>query len=168
MVTTVRTLTVDDWPVWRELRLAALAEAPYAFGTTLAQWQGEGDRPDRWRARLATPGSHHVTAVAEDGVRVGMAAGMPTDSPGTVELMSLWVGPRARGTGTGELLIAEIERWSRQQGAHTLRLAVLPANSAALGLYRRAGFANSGVRTRQLEDRTIEELVMSRQLLGAD
>ncbi|MBU7600615.1 hypothetical protein JGS22_024025 [Streptomyces sp. P38-E01] len=45
----------------RLLRLAALAEAPYAFGTTLAQWQGEGDRPDRWRARLATPGSRRPT-----------------------------------------------------------------------------------------------------------
>lgn len=50
-------LTPDDWPIWRELRLAALAEAPQAFGSRLADWQGEGDREERWRDRLSIPGS---------------------------------------------------------------------------------------------------------------
>lgn len=44
---------VDDWPLWRRLRLEALAEAPHAFSATLAYWQGEGDTEARWRGRLS-------------------------------------------------------------------------------------------------------------------
>jgi len=31
-----RVLSEDDWKLWRELRLAALTEAPYAFGAQLS------------------------------------------------------------------------------------------------------------------------------------
>jgi hypothetical protein len=51
----LRTLESDDWRLWRELRLGALAEAPHAFGSTLAEWQGPGDREERWRSRLSIP-----------------------------------------------------------------------------------------------------------------
>ena len=156
-------LAVDDWPLWREVRLAALAEAPHAFGSTLAQWQGEGDHPERWRARLATEGSHHVLALTE-GRPVGMASGMPTDDPGAAELMSMWVSPTVRGQGAGDLLIADVEHWARERHLETLRLAVFPDNTAALALYQRAGFTPSGERDRQLPNGPTQELVMTKRL----
>ena len=87
----LRTLTPDDWPTWRELRLAALADAPYAFGSRLADWQGDGDRAERWRARLEMPGSYNVVAVL-DGRPVGMITGVPGDEPGVAELISMCSG----------------------------------------------------------------------------
>ncbi len=50
---TVHRLTVDEWPLFRALRLEALREAPYAFGSTIDDWQGEGDTEHRWRERLS-------------------------------------------------------------------------------------------------------------------
>ncbi|HEY0700829.1 MAG TPA: glycosyltransferase, partial [Micromonospora sp.] len=49
----LRALDPEDWRLWRVARLAALAEAPYAFGSQLADWQGPGDREERWRSRLS-------------------------------------------------------------------------------------------------------------------
>ncbi len=34
-----RMVGVEDWQLWRDLRLEALQEAPYAFGSTLAEWR---------------------------------------------------------------------------------------------------------------------------------
>ena len=78
----LRVLTPDDWPAWRELRLAALAEAPQAFGSRLADWQGEGDREQRWRDRLGIPGSYNVIAVLNEQP-AGMASGVPAEDCGT-------------------------------------------------------------------------------------
>jgi GNAT superfamily N-acetyltransferase len=96
----LRTLESDDWPIWRELRLAALAEAPYAFGSTLAEWKGAGDREERWRARLEIPGARDVVAVL-GGHPAGMASGVPAEEGASAELISMWVSPVARGQGVG-------------------------------------------------------------------
>jgi ribosomal protein S18 acetylase RimI-like enzyme len=139
----VRVLTQDDWPIWRELRLAALAEAPDAFGSRLADWQGEGDREERWRGRLAIPGSYNIVALI-DGSPAGMASGIPGDEPGVAELISMWVSPAARGRGVGDRLLAAVEQWARQAGAAVLKLLVYEGNASAQALYRRAGFTGTG------------------------
>jgi ribosomal protein S18 acetylase RimI-like enzyme len=133
----------DDWPIWRRLRLTALAEAPYAFGSRLADWQGDGDQEDRWRSRLAIPGSYHTVAEL-DGEPVGMAGGIPTGADGVVELVSMWVAPSVRGNGVAGLLIQEVERWARAVPAKELRLAVAEGNQAAASLYQRHGFRHTG------------------------
>ncbi|MGC5288704.1 GNAT family N-acetyltransferase [Micromonospora sp. DT231] len=135
----IRVLTPDDWPTWRDLRLAALTEAPGAFGSRLADWQGDGDREQRWRDRLSIPGARDLVAVL-DRRPVGMASGVPTEDPLVLELISMWVHPNARGRGVGDRLVDEVACWARQRGADRLRLSVMPDNAAAKALYRRAGF----------------------------
>lgn len=153
----LRVLTSDDWRLWRELRLAALAEAPHAFGSRLADWQGDGDREERWRARLEIAGALNLVATP-DGGPAGMASGVPGAERGVVELISMWIAPHARGRGVGDALVQEVVRWGTQTGAHTLRLDVRQANHVAEALYRRNGFRRSGRTT--LEDGVVEhELV---------
>ncbi|NDZ79559.1 GNAT family N-acetyltransferase [Streptomyces sp. SID10853] len=159
----LRTLEADDWPLWRELRLAALTEAPYAFGSTPAQWQGSGDREERWRARLSIPGAHDLIALL-DGLPVGMASGVPGEGAENVELISMWVNPTARGKGVGDYLIQAVERWAAERGATTLWLSVMPDNRKATALYERHGFTDTAEPGGLLPHGVDRERVMAKSL----
>nr|WTA69308.1 GNAT family N-acetyltransferase [Micromonospora sp. NBC_00855] len=159
----IRVLTPDDWPTWRELRLAALTEAPAAFGSRLADWQGDGDREQRWRDRLSIPGSHNLVAVL-DGRPVGMSSGVPTADPLMMDLISMWVHPDARGKGVGDCLVDEVARWAHERGADRLRLSVMPDNTPAKALYERVGFTQTDELGDLLPDGVGREQVMQRTL----
>jgi GNAT superfamily N-acetyltransferase len=139
----IRELTPDDWQLWRSLRQAALADAPSAFGSRLADWQGEGDREDRWRERLNIAGSYNIVATLHDEP-IGMASGVPAEMADTVELISMWVAPSARGHGVGDALMQRIDQWASRRAARVLRLNVAADNPGADRLYRRNGFAYTG------------------------
>ncbi len=158
-----RVLTTDDWAHWRELRLLALTEAGYAFGSQLADWQGDGDREDRWRARLEVPGSYNVM-VFDDGRAVGMAGGMPAGDGTVIELISMYVSPAGRGRGVGDLLMRAVEDWARGVGAATLRLSVVEGNTNARALYERSGFRATGELGDLMPDGVRREHVMDKSL----
>jgi len=159
-----RVLSPDDWPLWRELRLAALTEAPYAFGSTLAEWQGDGDREERWRNRLAIPGIHLVVLL--NGIPAGMVSGIPSERPEAVEVISVWVAPQARGHGVGDRLMHEVGLWARGLAATTVQLSVMPDNQRAIALYLRHGFMDSGKLGARLPDGRHERVLAHR--LGAE
>ncbi|MEE1940207.1 GNAT family N-acetyltransferase [Streptomyces sp. TRM 70361] len=169
-MTEIRTLAADDWRIWRELRLAALAEAPGAFGSRLADWQGPGDREERWRARLDLPGACHFAALLADRP-AGMAGGVPVPEPdgegGTAELISMWVDPVARGRGVGDALVRAVVRWASAAGFGTLRLSVMSGNAHAAALYRRHGFVPTGPAGGRLLPDGRREHVMVRTLRAA-
>lgn len=134
---TVRVLSADDWQVWRELRLQALAEAPHAFGSTLAEWQDASE--DRWRRRLREVPFNAIAFCEERAA--GMVGATAPDSAGTTDLISMWVAPVARGRGIGDALIDAVVQWAEQQGARRVALDVVTSNEPATSLYLRNGFA---------------------------
>ncbi len=134
-------LSPDDWRQWRELRFEALREAPYAYGSTLADWQGEYDTEVRWRRRLSDVPFNVMARF--DGKPAGIvSATAPADA--SVELISLWVAPFARGRGVGDILVNTALQWCRSLDVREVRLAVVPTNANAIALYRRHGFVDSG------------------------
>ena len=131
----LRTVSGDDWETWRDLRLQALAEAPYAFGSTLADWQDADE--ERWRDRLGW-GDGTNLVVLLDGEPAAMASGIPDGD--AVVVISMWVAPVARGRGAGDLLLSTIEELARSGGAVRMLLDVAEGNGAAMRLYERHGF----------------------------
>lgn len=138
---TVRELGLDDWRTWRDLRLAALAEAPHAFHSRLADWVGAGEH--EWRDRLRAPGRYLVAEL--HGRPCAQVVAVPPDPDGIADLVALWVAPHARGTGVADALIAAVSEHAVGWGARRLALYVVVGNERAAALYRRHGFADLGV-----------------------
>ncbi|MEO0915100.1 MAG: GNAT family N-acetyltransferase [Pseudomonadota bacterium] len=125
---------------FRALRLAALRDAPDAFGTTLAEAEALSDA--EWGAALM----RSATFVASrDGRDCGLLRGWPgSDGAGTARLISFWVAPDARGRGVGLALVERLVVWARGEGVRRLLLDVTDENAGAIALYARAGFRPTG------------------------
>ena len=136
-------LTPADWPLWRWLRKAALTDAPEAFGSTLAQWTGPGDTEERWRRRLQDV--EFNLALTVYGEPVGIVSATAPNARGEVELISLWIGPQARGRGVGDEAVRRVLAWAGDSypGAPVV-LSVKKCNAQARLLYERHGFVDAG------------------------
>jgi len=143
---TVRPFERHEWPLLRELRLRALADAPDAFARTVEE---EQDRPDaEWARQLAlsTASDDQLSLVAERAGRgVGLAyTRLDPVARDTAHLFSMWVAPEARRLGVGRALVAAVASWAQAHGARRLELRVTRGNRAAEQLYERGGLRFTG------------------------
>ncbi len=152
----IRTLCADDWEVWREVRLRSLADAPEAFGSKLADWQGANDREDRWRLRLENV-EFNAVAVERDTV-VGTVGGLRRGDD-EVELISMWVAPEARGSGVGDDLVRAVVDWAESESVERAVLMVRRGNRHAVTLYERAGFVLVGPNPDDPAEDTMERVL---------
>jgi len=121
------------------VRLAALKEAPSAFGSTYEAEVGYAEAV--WRERLAG----WARFVAEvDGEVVGVVGAGAGEFSGSAALTSLWVDPRFRGRGVGSALVAAVEEWARGQHLNQVVLWVTEVNRTAERLYEHLGFTRTG------------------------
>jgi ribosomal protein S18 acetylase RimI-like enzyme len=129
----------DQWQLFRDLRLRALREAPYAFGSRYEDWASAPE--SRWRDRLEKV-PLNVVARRDDEL-VGMASSV-LDGEDQAELISMWVDPAARGSGVADALIVAVVEWAAATG-RTTYLMVRSDNARALAAYTRAGFVDLGI-----------------------
>jgi ribosomal protein S18 acetylase RimI-like enzyme len=155
----VRRLAPDDWQTWRTVRLAALADAPYAYGSTLAREQGFDEA--RWRGWLS--GATGVAVAALSGADPVGAIGIYTGE-GNAMVVAAWVHPATRGQGVGDQLVAEVLDWSREQGYDQVVLRVADGNDPARRLFERNGFVATGERVPLESDPTVGTSWMVRKL----
>ena len=143
---TVRLLAGSEWPLYRELRLRALANAPAAFGSTLAAEQERTDADWAWRLGLAATSGRDLPLLAEvDGAPAGLAWAKFDASDGQlVNLFQMWVAPECRGQGAAAALLDEALAWARSRKARAMQLGVMDGNESARRLYERAGFVAAG------------------------
>ena len=135
----LRRLGTEDWQTFRKVRLAALKEAPYAFGSTFEReaklsekhWRSAVVQRTRWAAELG-------------GEVAGTVSAGPGEFSGSAALTALWVDPRFRGRGIGSALVEAVVGWAAEQGFTQVLLWVTEVNLTAERLYVHHGFARTG------------------------
>ncbi|MEE1838461.1 GNAT family N-acetyltransferase [Streptomyces sp. JV190] len=160
----MRVVRADEWPLVKELRLAALRDpaAPVAFLETYEQGAAYSD--EFWRERAlggSEAGSGDVrqfVAVAPDGwwdggitvlierpdaeVRFGEAVDVHQ-----AHVVGVFVRPGARGAGLAEALFRAGMDWAwslAEPRIERVRLYVHEDNARAAAFYRRIGFVPTG------------------------
>ena len=135
----IRRLEPAEWQTYRAVRLAALRDAPAAFGGSYDQTAGYPEQT--WRDWCSQPSWFAFDGDEPIGmVRIGRQDGKPP------ELISMWVAPRARGTSTATDLVGSVLDWARSEGEPGVRLRVMESNPRARALYQRIGFVDNGTR----------------------
>lgn len=132
-----------DWQRIRSIRLRSLADAPDAFGTTLAEDQ---TRPDvNWRDRAENDGVVHFLATTRDGNDLGIVVGSPYSGyKNTAGLFGMWVAPESRGQRVGNALVRAVIQWARNEKYRRIILDVADTNTVAIRLYESSGFVATG------------------------
>jgi ribosomal protein S18 acetylase RimI-like enzyme len=140
----VRRVRADDWRALRDVRLAALADTPTAFGTTHA---AALERPDDWWVdwceRSARSDDQAMVLGWDGSVPVGMAGVFRTEDE-TWMVISMWVDPAARGRGIARALLDAVVAFARERNATDIVLGVTDGNDPARALYESYGFVDNG------------------------
>lgn len=128
----IHTVQRSDWRDYRQIRLAALKDAPSAFAST---WQQEASLSELrwidWAERSQVGESSTVVAAVDDA--------------------GCWVGLE---------LVRAVVAWAKGHGAATIGLWVTESNRAAISMYGKAGFHPTGEADQLPSDPTQKEFRM--------
>jgi GNAT superfamily N-acetyltransferase len=156
----VRAIGADDWELVRDVRLAALRDAPDAFASTYAREAAYTE--EQWRGWFSDLFVMFFAYLNDHAAPAGLAGVL--DKDGAADLVSTWVRPDRRGHGVGGALVNAAAGWARARGHVAMYLWVAEANEPARRLYERYGFTPTGERQPLPSNPALPEIRMRRPL----
>lgn len=136
-MTDIRYTKEEDWQELKRVRLAALLDAPQAFGVSHASAAAYTD--DAWRDRAAGRGKARFILAFDGEEAVGIVGHVPNDQQ-ELELIAMWVAPSNRGTPIATQLVDVVKSHAAAQSYRRILLDVAPTNQRAAAFYQRLGF----------------------------
>jgi ribosomal protein S18 acetylase RimI-like enzyme len=133
----IRATEPADWQDLKATRLAALLDAPTAFGASHASAAAFTDE-DWQRRAVSTPERTFVLACA-DGQAIGIAAHV-VNLNGEASLQAMWVKREYRGMAVAAGLVDAVKQLCMAAGQSRLVLDVSPDNARAAAFYKKQGF----------------------------
>jgi GNAT superfamily N-acetyltransferase len=142
----LRRLASHEANLHRDLRLRALRDAPDSFGETFADAAGRSITYWESLTRSVTvPGPHAMFLACQGEDVVGSAYSLFNGASSDAgRVGGMWVEPAWRRRGVGRALLQEVCTWARGHGLKRLGLWAPAHSSAAIALYSRAGFRETG------------------------
>ena len=145
------------------LRLAALEDAPDAFGEPLEQIRS---RPEGYWDRLrasVTGRAGQIAMLARANARpVGFIYGVRSKDSGELRVGGVWVEPNYRQRGVARQLVQGLVDWAESKGFPGIGLWAPQHRPEVVTLYRSAGFETTGV-TRPMPDQPERTLLEMRK-----
>ncbi len=138
----IRRITANEGALLRRLRIAALTEAPYAFGARLDDTLAEPLASfDATAARHASSATSTTFIAFVGGEAVGLIGAFEAVlPPERCFICSLWLEPAHRGTGIAAQLVHTASAWLCQRSGQDVFAWVADANRRALAFYQKIGF----------------------------
>ena len=162
----IRALDPNEIDLHRTVRLGALQDAPDSFGETF--FEAAAKPMTYWEelTRSVTEPGQNVMflACAEDdvlGCVYGLVSRTRTDQG---RVGGMWVSPASRRRGIGRALLEAVVAWSRRRGFKGLGLWAPAHVPAALALYTKAGFHETGLRQKMPTNPNLDIVEMTLQL----
>lgn len=140
---TVRRIQIGETDLFKQMRLASLQDAPYAFGTTYDSALQRSSEFWRERAESTAHGTDGATFIAfSNDIPIGMATLLRIDSQADLgELMQVWVAPEYRGTRAAWDLLDTIFGWASESNFRRIIAGVTKVNARARKFYVKYGFS---------------------------
>jgi ribosomal protein S18 acetylase RimI-like enzyme len=133
----IRPTEAADWEALKTIRLAALRDAPTAFGVRYQQAAANDDA--HWQQRAAGAAVSRFWLALEGDQVVGLAGGV-VDGLGRYNLIAMWVAPAQRGSDAARRLVDAVKAHAVAAGHARVVLDVAPENARAARFYQREGF----------------------------
>lgn len=134
---TVLPAAESHWQALKAVRLAALLDAPTAFGITHAQ--SSANTEDDWRDHAAGRKGVAFFLAWEGESAVGLAGGV-TNAEDAYHLIAMWVHPQHRGSDAAAGLADAVKAHAMAAGHQQVLLEVSPDNAPAVRFYQKQGF----------------------------
>ena len=133
----IRYTTEADWRELKRVRLAALQDAPTAFGITHASAAAYTDAA--WQDRAAGRGPARYLLAFEDDTAIGIVAHVPSGEH-DLGLIAMWGAPSHRGSTAATQLVQAVQRHATENIHQRVVLDVSPDNHRAAAFYQKLGF----------------------------
>jgi ribosomal protein S18 acetylase RimI-like enzyme len=133
----IRPTTATDWPALKATRLAALLDAPTAFGASHASAAGFSDAD--WKQRAVSTPQRTFFLAFNAAQPIGLAAQVVAGD-GECHLIAMWVHPEYRGLAVAQGLVDAVKQCAVDNGHGRLVLDVAPENTRAAASYQKQGF----------------------------
>jgi RimJ/RimL family protein N-acetyltransferase len=139
---TIRRLKVGESGLFKQMRLASLREAPYAFSSTYESALRRSDESWREQADHSAQGSDRATFIVfSDNVPIGLAAiYRSSNNTKSGEIIQVWISPENRGKHISIELLDQVFKWAKENMFQEIEAKIIQGNDRALRFYQKYGF----------------------------